>query len=123
LVDIDGTEKEMSVPELLVLKNDIIPKLEQFIRAIPTRAEGVSVHTTGNGSIGYRDIKKIEKKKESITDKGIKMEEVVVIGYKVDETTDYGVLQRDSWNEIDRIHDFAQRVKQAINEANKTPLI
>ena len=123
LVDIDGSEKEMSVPELLVLKNDIIPKLEQYIRAVPTRAEGVSVHTTGNGSIGYRDIKKIEKKKESITDKGIKIEEVVVTGYKVDETTDYGVQQRDSWNEIDRIHDFAQRVKQAINEANKTPLI
>ncbi len=123
VADIDGVEREMTVPELLVLKNDIIPKLEQYIRAIPTRAEGVNVYATGTGSIGYRDIKKLEKKKESITDKGIKMEETVVTGYKVDETTDYGVLQRDSWNEIDRIHDFAQRVKQAINEANKTPLI
>jgi len=123
LLDFDGSEKEMSVPELLVLKNDIIPKLEQYVRAIPTRAEGVNVHASGQGSIGYREIKKIEKKKESITDKGIKMEEMIVTGYKVEETTDYGILQRDSWNEIDRIHDFAQRVKQAINEANKTQLI
>lgn len=123
VTDIDGVEREMTVPELLVLKNDIIPKLELYIRAVPTRAEGVNLYTNGSGFIGYRDIKKVEKKKESITDKGIKMEETFVVGYKVEETTDYGVLQRDSWNEIDRIHDFAQRVKQAINEANKTQLI
>jgi hypothetical protein len=121
--DLDGSEREMSIPEMLVLKNDIIPKLEAFHRAVPTRAEGVNVYLAGEGFIGYRDIKKLEKKRESITDKGIKMEETVVTGYRVEEIKDYGVPQRESWNEIDRIHDFAQRVKQAINEANKTPLI
>lgn len=124
VADINGAEIEMTVPELLVLKNDIIPKMEQYLRAIPTRAEGVNVFTKDAlAYIGYRDIKKIEKKKESITDKGMKIEETIVTGYKVEEITDYGIPQRESWNEIDRIHDFAQRVKQAINEANKTQLI
>jgi hypothetical protein len=38
------------------------------------------------------------------------------------EVTDYGVPRREQWDAIDRIGEFAQRVKQAINQANKTEL-
>jgi len=37
IVDLDGKELELSVPELLVLKGDIIPKRELFARAVPSR--------------------------------------------------------------------------------------
>jgi hypothetical protein len=123
VVDLQGVERELSVPEMLVLKADLIPKLEQVARAVPTRADGVNIFETGEKLIRHRRIKKVEKKKESLTDKGIKIEEIETIGYDVTETTDYGILVRDAFNEIDRIQDFAQRVKQAVNEANKTELI
>lgn len=123
VVDLQGVERELSVPEMLVLKADLIPKLEQVARAVPIRADGVNIFESGEGFICHRRIKKVEKKKESLTDKGIKIEEIEVIGHDVTETTDYGILVRDAFNEIDRIQDFAQRVKQAINEANKTELI
>jgi hypothetical protein len=123
VVDLQGVERDLSVPEMLVLKADLIPKLEQVARAVPMRADGVSIFETGEGFIRHRRIKKVEKKKESLTDKGIKVEEIETIGYDVTETTDYGLPVRDVYNEIDRIQDFAQRVKQAINEANKTELV
>ncbi|HEX9538585.1 MAG TPA: hypothetical protein VGA04_10500 [Streptosporangiaceae bacterium] len=38
------------------------------------------------------------------------------------QVTDFGVARREQWDAIDRIGEFAQRVKQAINQANKTEL-
>lgn len=123
VVDLSGTERALTVPELLVLKGDLIPKLEQAARAVPTRADGVNVIEQGDSFIRHRTVKKVEKTKQTMSDKGIKVEEVETIGYDVVETTDYGIPLRESWNEIDRIQDFAQRVKQAINQANKTELV
>ena len=37
--------------------------------------------------------------------------------------TDYGLVRREQWDAIDQIGEFAQRVKQAINQANKTELV
>lgn len=121
--DLDGTERELSIPELLVLKSDIIPKLEMAARAVPTRADNVSVYDEGEGFVRHRSIKKVERTKQTMSDKGMKIEETETIGYDVKEITDYGIAQRTSWNMVDRIQDFAQRVKQAINRANKTELI
>ena len=45
------------------------------------------------------------------------------LGYDVVEVTDFGLQSREMWNEIDRIQEFLQRVKQAINRANKTELV
>lgn len=120
---LDGVEKEMSVPELLVLKTDIIAKMEKAARAIPTKGETTGVFEETKNYIKQRTVAKIEKKKETLLEKGMKLEETVVIGYKVDEITEYGINQRQAWDEIDRIQDFAQRVKQAISEANKTELV
>lgn len=64
--DLDGTVREMTVPELLVLKNEIIPKLEQIARATPTRADGVNVFEQGEGFIKHRTVKKVERKKETL---------------------------------------------------------
>ncbi len=121
--DLDGATRELSIPELLVLKTDIIPKLEMAARAVPTRADGVNVFEEGTAFVRHRSIHKVERKKETMSDKGMKVEEIEVIGYDVKETTDYGIHQRESWNEVDRIQDFLQRVKQAINRANKTELV
>lgn len=123
VINLEGVEIELSVPELLVFKNDLIPKLEQAARAVPTRADGVNIIEQGEGFTRHRTVKKVEKKKQTMSDKGIKVEEVETIGYDVVETTDYGIALRDCWNEVDRIQDFAQRVKQAINQANKAELV
>jgi hypothetical protein len=42
--DLDGRARVLSIPELPVLKDDAIPKLEQAARAVPLRADDVSVY-------------------------------------------------------------------------------
>ncbi|HEX5304256.1 MAG TPA: hypothetical protein VFW50_45410 [Streptosporangiaceae bacterium] len=46
--DLDGRFRVLSIPELLVLKDDTIPKLEQAARAVPLRADDVSVYDSGS---------------------------------------------------------------------------
>lgn len=123
ITDLDGKERTLTVPELLVLRNEIIPKLEAIARATPTRSQNVNVIEETNSYIVHRTVIKKEKKKEIITDKGHKVEELELEGYKVIDTTEYGSNQREVWNEIDRIQEFAASVKQAINDANRTELI
>ena len=83
----------------------------------------MNVYEEGKGFIRHRRVKKVERKRETLTEKGHKVEEVEVTGYDVTETTDYGLPRREAWNEVDRIQEFAQRVKQAINQANKVELV
>ena len=121
--DLAGKTATYTIPELLVLKDSIIPKLEAAARAVPLRTDGVNVMETGDNFIRYRSVTKVERKKETFSDKGLKAEEMVTLGYDVVEVADYGLASREIWNEVDRIQEFLQRVKQAINRANKTDLI
>jgi hypothetical protein len=121
--DLAGKTRTYSIPELLVLKDSIIPKLEEAARAVPLRADGVNVMDSGNDHVRYRTVTKVERKKETFSDKGLKAEEMETLGYDVVEVTDFGLQSREMWNEIDRIQEFLQRVKQAINRANKTELV
>jgi hypothetical protein len=121
--DLNGKVRNYSVPELLVLKDSIIPKMEEAARAVPLRTDGVNVMDTGDNHVRYRHVNKVERKKETFSDKGLKAEEMETLGYDVTEVTDYGLPSREVWNEIDRIQEFSQRVKQAINRANKTELV
>ena len=121
--DLDGKTRMYSIPELLVLKDSIIPKMEEAARAIPLRQDGVNVITTGPDHVRYQTVNKVERKKETFSDKGLKAEEMELLGYDIVEVTDYGLPSREVWNEVDRIQEFLQRVKQAINRANKTDLV
>jgi hypothetical protein len=121
--DLEGRVRTLSIPELLVLKDGAIPKLEQAARAVPVRADDVGVYDSGEGWVRYRVVKKVERKREMFSDKGLKVEEVELLGHDVVEVTDYGVERREQWDAVDRIGEFAQRVKQAINQANKTELV
>jgi hypothetical protein len=121
--DLSGRLRVLSIPELLVLKGDAIPKLEQAARAVPLRADDVGVYDSGTDWVRYRLVKKVERKRESFSDKGLKIEETELLGHDVVEVTDYGLDRRDQWDAIDRIGEFAQRVKQAINQANQTELV
>ena len=47
-MDLNGRVRVLSIPELLVLKDDTIPKLEQAARAVPLRADDVSVYDSGD---------------------------------------------------------------------------
>lgn len=121
--DLEGKTRTYSIPELLVLKDSIIPKLEEAARAVPLRADGVNVMESGDNHVRYRTVTKVERKKETFSEKGLKAEEMETLGYDVVEVTDFGLQSREMWNEIDRIQEFLQRVKQAINRANKTELV
>lgn len=121
--DLDGNVRAYTIPELLVLKDDIIPKLEQALRAVPVRADNVSPYETAHGHVKYRTVAKVERKRETFSDKGLKAEEMELLGYDVVEVTDFGLPSREIWNEIDRVQELQQRVKQAINRANKTELV
>lgn len=121
--DLDGQVRSYTIPELLVLKGDVIPALEQASRSVPLRADNVSVFESGDGWVKHRSVTKIERKRETFSDKGLKAEEMVTLGYEVVEVTDYGLEARGMYNEIDRVQEFLQRVKQAINRANKTELV
>lgn len=121
--DLDGKVRMYSIPELLVLKDSIIPKMEEAARAVPLRADGVNVMETGSDHVRYRSVTKVERKKETFSDKGLKAEEMETLGYDVIEVTDYGLPSRQMWDEIDRIQEFLQRVKQAINRSNKSELV
>jgi hypothetical protein len=123
ITDMDGTVRVLSIPELLVLKDDAIPKLEQAARAVPLRADDVGVYESGDDWVRYRIVKKVERKHEMFSDKGLKVEEIELLGHHVIEVTDYGAPRREQWDAIDRIGEFAQRVKQAINQANKADLV
>jgi hypothetical protein len=72
--------------------------------------------------VKHRNVTKVERKRETFSDKGLKAEEMVTLGYDVIEVTDFGLPQREMYNEIDRVQEFLQRVKQAIHRANKTEL-
>ena len=122
--DLQGATRSYTIPELLVLKDDIIPKIETALRAVPLRADAnVDVFDQGDDFIKHRTVTKAERKKETFSDKGLKVEEMELLGWDVVEVTDYGLPTRDVWNQIDRVQEFLQRVKQAINRANKTELV
>lgn len=123
ITDLDGTVRVLSIPELLVLKDDAIPKLESAARAVPLRADDVGIYESGDDWVKYRIVKKVERKHETFSDKGLKIEETELLGHDVVEVTDYGVARREQWDATDRIGEFAQRVKLAINQANKTELV
>ena len=123
IIDLEGTEKELSIPQLLVLKNDIAPKIEAAAQAIPKLATGVEILEKGDKFIKWQVITPIYKKKQSLSEQGHKIEEEYIDLYKVQEIVDYGKPQREVFDEIDRIHEWQHRLKEAINQANKTELI
>ena len=123
LIDLDGKEVELTIPELLVLKNDIAPKLEEAAQAIPKLAKGVEVIEKTDKYQKWQSIQPVYKTKQSLSEQGHKIEERIIDYYEVQEITDYGEGERNVFDEIDRIHEWQHRLKEAINQANKTELI
>lgn len=123
IIDLDGEQKELTVPELLVLKNDIAPKLERAAQSIPRQAKGVEVTEKGPDFIKWRTIYPSYKTKQSLSEKGHKIEEEYIDQYNIDEVVDYGYNERDVFDRIDKIHAWQHRLKEALNQANKTELL
>lgn len=123
LKDLSGEEVELSIPELLVLKNDIAPKIEASLRNVPIRATGVDVIKEEKDHIVYRTITEILKSVQEMGEKGQVITNNIIEYYKVTDNIDYGLNQRDIYNEIDKVHEWMHRLKEAINQANKTELV
>ena len=71
----------------------------------------------------WRTVIPCYKTKQSLSEQGHKIEEEYIDYYDVEEITDYGFEEREVYDEIDKIHAWQQRLKEAINQANKTDLI
>lgn len=123
LVDLDGTEKTLTIPELLVLRKEIAPKLENAARAAPVQSQGVEIIEQSATSIKWRTVAPSYKSKQSLSKQGHKIEENIVDYYLVQEVTDYGLQERDVFDSVDKIHDWLSRIRNAINEANKAELV
>src|ERR1041385_8539689 len=84
-----GTEKASTRQYTVQECRDRIPKLERAARDVPLRADDVSVYDSGDDWVRYRLVKKVERKKETFSDKGLKVEEIALLGHDVVEVTDY----------------------------------
>jgi hypothetical protein len=123
LLDLDGKEKKLNIPELLLLRNEIGPKLENAARAIPKKATGVEIVKQDANSMNWRSIEPYYKHSQELSDKGHKIEKEYIDFYTITEVTDYGKHEREIFDETDKIHAWLERIKNAINEANKTELV
>lgn len=123
LIDLDGKEVELTIPQLILLKNDIAPKLEEAAQSIPKVAKGVEILETTGVAIKWRSIYPVYKTKQSLSEQGHKIEEEYIDFYNVEENTDYGFEERKVYDEIDKIHAWQHRIRESVNQANKTELI
>jgi len=123
VIDLEGKEVTLTIPELLVLKNDIVPKLERAATSIPKLSKGVEVLEESDQIVKWRNVTPYYKTKQSLSDKGHKIEEKIIDYYLVEEFDDFGRPERQVFDEIDKIHAWQHRLKEAINQANKTELI
>ena len=121
--DLEGNDVELTIPALLVLKNDIAPKLERAAQAIPKLNQNAEVMEKTNDYCKWRTVFPYYKTKQSLSEQGHKIEEEYVDYYNVEEVMDYGYDERKVNDEIDKIHSWQHRLKEAINQANKTPLV
>lgn len=123
VLDLDGVERTYSIPELLVLKNDIASKMEESLRAVPLQSTGVEVVEEGEDFSKWRTITKYLKREQTMGQKGNVIENQVLDYYQVEEVTDYGLPTRQIHDEIDDVHAWLVRVREAVNQANKTDLV
>ncbi|MCY3413408.1 MAG: hypothetical protein INQ03_17340 [Candidatus Heimdallarchaeota archaeon] len=122
VTDLDGNEVELSIPELLVLKNDIVPKMEKALRSIPKKATGIEIIANTDTYTKWRTITPYYKNEQTLGEKGV-AENRVIDYYDVIEVNDYGLYEREIFDSTDKVHAWMQRLKEAVNKANETELI
>lgn len=123
MLDLDDNEVELTIPELIVLKNDILPKILETESYIPTAKEGMEVIKKEPNYSILREIHSNVKRTREINKDGFQIEKEETVSYSIRRIEDFGYNQRDVNDRLDKIHAWEQRLKEAINQANKTILI
>jgi len=123
LLDLDGVERTYTVPELLVLRNEIAPHYEALWANYPQRDTALEVLSADSTAIKTRKIDPVYERVQKLVDNNIRVEESILQYYTIQEHVDYGLDTRRINDEIDRIHEWLGRLKKALNEANKADLI
>lgn len=123
MVDLDGVEVEVTIPELIILKNEIAPRLEEIQRHIPKLTLGYEIIEEKDDYTKWRTIAVIGKRESTITEQGHRIDRDILVGRNIKEVTDYGYTERKIYDEVDKIQAWQFRLKEAINQANKTILI
>lgn len=124
VMNIEGNKLlTLTIPELIVLKNDITPKLNEIEEHIPQQTAGKEVLETKDKYIKWREIKTIISRTRKVSKEGFQMDVDVLKGYNVKEIVDYGYNERELLDRKDKLREWEGRLKKGINEANKTILI
>ena len=121
--DLEGNEVTLTIPELIVLKNEIAPKLKQMYATIPQQDMDNEIIEVKDDHIIWRVASANILRKKIINDKGFQEDISKISNYSVRIVEDYGRSARDIYEEKDKISAWEHRLKEAINQANKTPLI
>ncbi|NUM36983.1 MAG: hypothetical protein HUU50_20780 [Candidatus Brocadiae bacterium] len=121
LEDFDGQIRKVSIAELLILKESIIPNMQKIVQCKPVADLGKEVKKM-QGYIEYESIQPSVKQIEDVKE-GVKITKQVIEGYTKVVVEDFGISQRQKYDEQDKINHFARRVKKALNEANKAELV
>ena len=83
---------------------------------------GVDIIEENDQSIKYRFITETKKTVQEMGEKGQVISNTTSDFFTVEERIDYGFNQRKVYDEIDAIHKWLVRLKEAINQANRTVL-
>lgn len=122
--NLDGEEVRLTIPELIVLKNNIAPKFVEIEDNIPRLTSGEEIiEDESKDFVKWRVIKAIIDKTREIGENGFQRDVEVVKGYNVREVKDYGYSERAIYDRKDNIAAWETRLKEAINQANKTLLV
>lgn len=121
LEDFDGQVRRVSIAELLILKDSIIPNMQKIVSSKPIANSGKE----GKKLEGYVEYETIHPRMSNVEDvkEGVKFTKSVLQGYTKTVIEDFGISQRQKYDEQDKINHFARRVKKALNEANKAELL
>ncbi len=121
LEDFDGNIRKVSIAELLILKESIIPNMQKIVQCKPVADLGKEVKKL-QGYIEYESIHPIVKQVDDVKE-GVKITKQVIECYTKTVVEDFGITRRQQYDEQDKINHFARRVKKALNEANKAELV
>lgn len=122
LEDYEGNIRKVSIAELLILKDSIIPNMQIIVNSKPIITAGATKGEQKKGYIEYEILQPIAKNIDDVKE-GVKFSKQIIESYTKSIIQDFGITLRQKYDEQDKINQFARRVKKALNEANKTTLL
>lgn len=127
MINLKGEEETLTIPELIILKNEIAPKILQLVSDIPTKQDDLhsleDVEDRGDKGVVWRKVNPITSRTRIMTDNNMYQDVDKIVQYNIKRVNDFGYSNRQIYDKEDKVNDWIHRIKEAINQANKTKLI